>query len=356
MFTGIQNFFNRYKAIWIFFLVMLVIPFIVGLFEGSSPLDVWQNNGSYSKFLEGLGIEIFILGLFALSYDLLFGITGLLSFGHSMFYAVAAYLVGMTLKFTDLPLLAILGLVIVASVVQALLFSMVLPRVKGITFALVTLGFATVFHIVVMSTELNQYTGSDVGLQGYVVPEFLNPSVEKLRFYFITLLVLVAIYILYKTFINSPTGRVCIAIRENEDRAKMLGYNTARFKVAAMMVSSFTAAIAGMLHTLYQPAVIPTVAGLGFTVTGLLIVLIGGIGTMSGAIVGAFVYKFLDYGLTRFIGPSAYFVLGAIYVIFVLFIPYGIIGTWNMRKAGWKQAWKQGWQALTKPIRDSRRN
>ena len=83
--------------------------------------------------------------------------------------------------------------------------------------------------------------------------------------------------IMFKSFVKSPTGRVCVAIRENEDRAKMLGFNTSKFKIIAMMISSFTAAVAGTLHALYQPAVIPSIASLGFTVTGLLIVLIGGV-------------------------------------------------------------------------------
>jgi len=343
---------REYRTILVFFLVMLVLPFIIGLFEGSSPAVVWNNQGSYSKFIQGLGIEIFILALFALSYDLLFGITGLLSFGHSMFFAVAAYLTGMLLKFTQFPFWVIIVLIFFASIVQALLFSLVLPRVKGITFALVTLGMATVFHIVIMSTDLSKWTGSDVGLQGYKVPEFMNPAAEKLRFYAITLVILVVMYILYKAFIKSPTGRVCIAIRENEGRARMLGFNAANFKIVAMLISSFTAATAGTLHALYQPAIIPSVADLGFTVTGLLIVLIGGVGTMSGAIIGAFVYKLLDFGLTRFIGQSAYFILGAIYVIFVLFIPYGIVGTWNLRKLGMKQAWKLGWQRLSGLIKE----
>ncbi|MCJ7694646.1 MAG: branched-chain amino acid ABC transporter permease [Anaerolineaceae bacterium] len=334
------TFFRKYRTLWIFFLVMLVLPFAIGLIEGSSPLEVWQNQGSYSKFIEGLGIEIFILALFALSYDLLFGITGLLSFGHAMFFATAAYMTGMILKFTQLPILAIFGLVIVLSVVQALLFSLVLPRVKGITFALITLGFASVFHIVITSTDLSKFTGSDVGLQGYTVPAFINPASEKLRFYVVALLILVVMFILYKTFVKSPTGRVCIAIRENEDRAKMLGFNSATFKILAMMISSFTAALAGMLHALYQPAVIPSVADLGFTVTGLLIVLIGGVGTLSGAIVGAFVFKLLDFGLRRFIGGSASFIIGSIYVLFVLFIPYGIVGTMQMRKFKTKAGWK----------------
>jgi branched-chain amino acid transport system permease protein len=340
------SFFREYRSLWIFLLVMLALPFVVGLIEGSSPAVVWQNEGSYSKFIQGLGIEIFILALFALSYDLLFGITGLLSFGHAMFFAVAAYGTGMLLKLTSLPFGVILGLIFIASIVQALLFSLVLPRVKGITFALVTLGMASVFHIVIMSTDLSNYTGSDVGLQGYKVPLFLNPVAEKLRFYALALVILVVMFILYKTFVKSPTGRVCVAIRENEDRAKMLGFNTANFKILAMLLSSFTAATAGTLHALYQPEVIPSVADLGFTVTGLLIVLIGGVGTLSGAIVGAFVYKLLDFGLRRFIGEGASFILGAIYVIFVLFIPFGIIGTLQLKRLGWKKAWEQGWQRL----------
>lgn len=340
------SFFREYRSLWFFLLAMLLLPFVVGLFEGSSPAVVWNNGGSYSKFIQGLGIEIFILALFALSYDLLFGISGLLSFGHAMFFAVAAYGTGILLKFSDLPFFMIVICIILASIVQALLFSLVLPRVKGITFALVTLGMATVFHIIVTSTELQKFTGSDVGLQGYPVPAFLNPASEKFRFYVIALIILVAMFILYKTFVKSPTGRVCIAVRENEDRAKMLGFNTALFKIIAMLVSSFTAATAGMLHALYQPAIIPSVADLGFTVTGLLIVLIGGVGTLSGAIVGAFVYKLLDFGLRRFIGEGSSFIMGAVYVVFVLFIPYGIIGTYMVRKDGWKKTWKRGWRKL----------
>ena len=342
-----------YRPMWIFLAIMLALPFIVGLIEGSSPSMVWNNEGTYSKFIQGLGIEIFILALFALSYDLLFGITGLLSFGHAMFFAVAAYGTGILLKFTVYPFWVIAILIFIASIVQALLFSLVLPRVKGITFALVTLGMATVFHIIVTSTDLSKYTGSDVGLQGYVVPGFLNPSAEKLRFYVIALLILLVMFILYKSFVKSPTGRVCVAIRENEDRAKMLGFNTANFKILAMLISSFTAAIAGTLHALYQPAVIPSVADLGFTVTGLLIVLIGGVGTFSGAIVGAFVYKLLDFGLRRFIGEGASFIIGAVYVVFVLFIPYGIIGTWYLRRAGWKKNWKRGWSQLIGLVKGS---
>lgn len=336
-----KNFFISHRGSFLTLLLLILLPFIVGLFNGASPAEVLVNGNGQSKFIQGLAIEIFILTIYALSFDVIFGITGLLSFGHSMFFAVGAYFTGIAIKSFGLSLPATLGWLVVASVVQALLFGLVLPRVKGITFALVTLGLGSVFHILVMSSEFGKYTGADVGLQGVIVPAFISPANERLRFYFVALTVMVLIYLLYQRFVNSPTGRVCVAIRENEGRAQMLGYNTFYFKLSALMLSSLTAALAGFLHTLYQPIVSPNTAGLGYTVTALLILLIGGVGTLNGAFVGAVVFRLLDYGLRRYIGESASFINGAIYVLFVLFIPYGIVGTWRLKSLQMRQGWER---------------
>ena len=321
--------------------ILLLLPFVIGLIEGETVGAVWSNSAGTSKFIQGLIIEVFILALYALSYDLIFGFTGLLSFGHSMFYAVGAYLTGALLKNFGMSLWQTLGWVFLASILQALLFGIVLPRVKGITFALVTLGMASVFHIVIMSRELGEYTGSDVGLQGALIPAFISPATERLRLYYVTLAILILMYLLYKRFVDSPTGRVCTAIRENEGRAKMLGYNTFTFKLAALMLSSFTAALAGVLHTIYQPIVSPSIAGLGYTVTALLVILIGGVGTLNGALVGAAVFRLLDFVLRRYLGENAGFINGLIYVTIVLFLPYGIVGTWRMKSLQLKQGWEK---------------
>ncbi len=338
--TNLSSFFRTNRTMLLTLLALILLPFIVGLLDGTSPASVWVNGSGTSKFVQGLAIEIFILSLYALSFDVIFGITGLLSFGHSMFFAVGAYLTGILLKSFSLNLWQTLGIVFLAAIAQALLFGIVLPRVKGITFALVTLGLGSVFHILVMSRELGDYTGADVGLQGVIVPAFISPN-ERLRFYFVTLVILILVYLLYQRFVNSPTGRVCIAIRENEGRAKMLGYNTFTFKMAALLLSSFTAALAGAMHCLYQPIVSPNSASMGFTVTALLITLIGGVGTLNGAFVGALVYRLLDFGLRRYIGESASFINGAIYVAFVLFIPYGIVGTWRLKSFEIKKGWER---------------
>jgi branched-chain amino acid transport system permease protein len=96
-----------------------------------------------------------------------------------------------------------------------------------------------------------------------------------------------------------------------------------------------------MLHTIYQPIVSPNVAGLGYTVNALLIILIGGVGTLNGALIGAVVFRLLDYGLRRYIGESASFINGAVYVLIVLFLPYGIVGTWKLKSLEINRGWER---------------
>ena len=339
--SPIKEAFRNNRVGLLVLLGLILLPFITAWITGQSIPDLIANGPGVAKFLQGLMIEIFILALYALSYDLMLGITGLLSFGHAMFFAVGAYLTGIMLKSFGWSLWPTLGLVLVAAILQALLFSIVLPRVKGVTFALVTLGFASVFSIVIQSHELSAYTGADVGLQGVVAPEFINAADHRMRFYLIALTLVVLFYLLFKRFVNSPTGRVCVAIRENENRAKMLGYNTFYFKVASVTLASITAALAGTLHALFQPIVSPHSAGMGFTIAALLMTLIGGVGTLSGALVGAAIYRLLDYGLKSYFGEQATFLLGIVYILIVLFLPFGIIGTWKMKsfqiRAGWER-------------------
>jgi branched-chain amino acid transport system permease protein len=310
---------------------LVIFPFLVALLSGESLAGVLASEAGNSKFYQGLLIEVFILGMYALSYDLVLGVTGLLSFGHSLFFGVGAYLTGILIKSFGWSLWPTLGAVVAAGIAQALLFSVVLPRVKGITFALVTLGMSAVFHIVIQTHELTEWTGGDVGLQGLIPPDVLNPTTGRLRFYFVALTAVLLTYLFYRRFVNSPTGRVCIAIRENEGRAMMLGYNTFYFKLTALIVSSITAALAGTLHAFYQPIVSPNVASLLFTVAALLMILIGGVGTLSGAVLGAAIYRLLAFFLDRWFGEFADFYLGLIYVLLVLFVPYGVVGTWRLR-------------------------
>jgi len=340
--SGIVVWLKKNAALLISLILLLALPFILAITDGQSIGDMLANENGQAKFIQGLMIEIFILGLYAISYDLILGITGLLSFGHAMFFAAGAYATGIALKNLELGLLGTFLLaVVVVGIVNALLFAIVLPRVKGITFALVTLGIASVFHIVVQSHELKEFTGADVGLQQMPRPDLLNTNTDRFRFYIICLLVTFIVYLIYRRFVDSPTGRVCIATRENEDRALMLGYNTFYFKLVVLIISSMTAALAGFFHALHSPIVSPSIASLGWTVVALLIILIGGVGTLTGALIGAAVYRLLQFYLDRWFGEISSFLLGVVYISLVLFIPYGIVGTWRAKAIGRQQGWQR---------------
>ncbi|MEJ2011308.1 MAG: branched-chain amino acid ABC transporter permease [Anaerolineales bacterium] len=329
--TLLGTWWKNHRGLMLLTASLAALPFVLALMTGQPMASLLANETGQAKFYQGVAIEIFILAVYALSYDLLFGITGLLSLGHAMFFGVGAYLTGIMIRSFGWSLPPTLGLVVLAGILMALLFSVVLPRVKGMTFALVTLGLAQVFHIVIQSRELVDYAGGEIGLQGLTPPAWINPIEERLRFYFVALAFMILIFLLYRRFVDSPTGHVCIAIRENEDRATMLGFNTFYFKLAAMTISAITAALAGSFHALFSPIIRPGITGSEFTIAALLMVLIGGIGTLSGAIIGAASYTLLSFFFQREFGELSQVLIGVIYILIVLFFPYGIVGTWRMR-------------------------
>jgi len=328
-----QRWWVRRRGLLIVTGLMVLFPFLVSiLVDGAGVNAVIHNDQGNARFLQGLAIEIFILALYAVSYDLILGITGLLSFGHAMFFAVGAYTFGIALKTFELNWIVALLVVLVAAVLQALLFAVVLPRVRGIAYALVTLGFASVFWIVIQSSDLQKWAGAEIGLQGVPAPVwFLDTTNERFLLYLVSLGLVVVTYLVFTRIVDSPAGKVLTAIRENEDRALMLGYNTFWFKLLALVVGSVTASLAGVLHAIHEPIITPNVASLGWMVTALLIVLIGGLGTISGAIVGAAVLRLLEYYLDRWFGGTSALLIGVAYVAIVLYLPYGIVGTWRVR-------------------------
>jgi branched-chain amino acid transport system permease protein len=330
---GIPGVLRRRRGVLLVTAALVMFPFVISIVvDGQGLSAVWQNSQGNARFLQGLAIEIFILGLFAISYDLLLGITGIISFGHAMFFAVGAYGFGILLKSFELNWIVALLVLVVLGILQALLFAILLPRVKGLTFALVTLGIAAVFWIVIRSSDLAEWAGAEIGLQGVVPPVwFLDTTNERFVFYLVTLAITMTVYVVYTKIVDSPMGRVLVAVRENEDRALMVGYNTFWFKTAALVVSSLTAVLAGALHTMHQPIVTPNVASLTFTVTVLLIVLIGGAGTVSGALVGAAVFRLLEFYLDKWFGGASGLLIGAVYVVLVLYLPFGIVGTWRAK-------------------------
>lgn len=170
------------------------------------------------------GTEVFVWGVFAISYDLLMGFTGIVSFGHSLFLAIGAYSVAIVVMKLKLSLLVAIPIAIGISALISLLVGSLSLRLKGHYFAMITLAFAEVGHVIALKTS--QWTGGEDGLS-VRVPLWLANRTNN---YFLGLLFLVTIYLIVRRITQSPTGRVLAAIRENEFRAQALGYNVTAWK------------------------------------------------------------------------------------------------------------------------------
>lgn len=335
---------------------LVLFPFISGFLLGdpravaddATFLDaMMQRAGSgYAKFWQGMIIQMLILGIFAMSYDLLLGYTGVLSFGHAMFFGTGAYVMGILLSrnfgWSFGPALV---MVLVVAIIQSLIFGMLSLRVKGVYLAMVTLAFAEMFFILSEAGDFRQYTGADDGLHGFPIPLYLNPTLFRTRFYFLTLLFFVAVFIAARRLVNSPTGKVMIAIRENENRATMIGYTTFWYKLVSFTAAGVFAALAGSLSAVYHVSVTPTLLSTGRTIDALAMTIIGGVGTLVGPILGAGIIHLLGYWLERWFGGNWTLIYGIIFMLIVIFLPYGIIGTIQARSFRWRAGWAR-WRRL----------
>ncbi len=330
-----QPFWKRNLGALALLFALMAFPFAMALFTGEP-----VNKGT-PLFTQGLMIQVFILAVFALSYDILMGHIGILSFGHALFFGTGAYTLGILVKYGHWSVPAAIVAVIVIAAVESLVIGVLSLRVHGVYFAMVTLAFATVAFILVEATDFKNYTGAEDGLHGIPVPDAINPALHRVEFYFLSLAFAVSMYLLVKLFVDSPSGRVWAAIRENEARATSIGFNTLVFKVQATIISGIIAALAGALNALWNLSATPLTMDVGTTINALLMAIIGGSGTLIGPMLGAGVLELMGYTLNAWLGSIWQLVFGLIYIFLVLFVPYGIVGTWRAKKFDWQAAWRK---------------
>lgn len=312
---------------------MVAIPFVIG----------WQTDSSACTrgrafFWESIFIEVYILAILAVSYNLLFGFSGIVSFGHAAFFGTGAYLVGILMEHVGLPWWVAVIITLTVGVGIALIKGGVGLRIKGLYFALFTLAFAEIVFLLAGNRLLVEITGAEDGFT-FDVPDFLNLTTNRLFFYYMTLALLVFAYLLVQRIIQSPTGKVLTALRDNEQRAETLGYNTFQFKIFALVVAGLLATGAGILRGIALKGASPNVLGLDFTMTPLLMTIIGGQGTMAGPVVGAFLLRLLeqllrdtviDIGGTEInIGERWSLILGLFFIVVVMMFPQGIVGAFR---------------------------
>jgi branched-chain amino acid transport system permease protein len=292
-----------------------------------------------TRFWQGVLIQIYILAVYALSYDLLMGYTGMISFGHALFLGGGAYTTAILLRMEQPPTLPLVVLaVIVTGLTLGALVGALSLRLSGVYFSMITLALAEIAFILFRADDpkLKPITGGELGLQGVQVPAMLDPTAFRLRFYFLALGFMAVLYFAARRIVNSPTGRVFVAIRENERRALALGYNTFIYKLLATMLSAMIAALAGMMLVLYDKSATFELLSVNLTIQALLMTIIGGIGTLVGPMLGAATIRLLEQwlegGWLHSVLPTwlrTDLLFGLIYISLVLFFPAGIMGAFN---------------------------
>ena len=329
--------------ILLFFLALVVAPFIIAWNTDSS---VCTRGRAF--FWESILIDIFILAILALSYNLMFGFGGIVSFGHAAFFGTGVYTVGLLMLRLEWPWWLATLAALMLGVLIALIMGFVGLRIHGLYFALFTLAFAEVLYLLAGNRIMANITGAEDGFT-FTVPDWLNTTTNRLFFYYMTLILLAAAFLLIRRLMSSPTGRVLHALRDNEERAQMLGYNTFHFKLIAIIISGVMATGAGVLRGLALKGASPNVLGLDFTMEPLLMTIIGGMGTYAGPVVGAFALHLTEQflrdsvltlgSLQIDIGEFWTLILGAIFILSVMIFPQGIVGTWSNLGLNTRQGW-----------------
>jgi branched-chain amino acid transport system permease protein len=277
--------------------------------------------------------EVLILGLFAMSLDLLVGYTGLDSFGHAAVYGLGAYATALLLLHTGVPLpLALLAGALVTAIV-ALPIAWLCTRTTGVAFAMLTLAFAQLLYAIAYKWQ--SVTGGSDGLAG--VPRTPGPLgmswfTSRLGFYYMVAACMVGAYLLCGAFVRSPLGTALLAIRENERKASALGYNPRAYKIVVFVVAAFFGGLAGSLYAPFAGFASPDLFFWILSGQVLVMVIIGGAGTLAGPIVGAALFYLLEHYLSAVTNSWA-LVLGVIFILFVLFVPEGLWGVVRRRRA-----------------------
>jgi branched-chain amino acid transport system permease protein len=303
-----------------------------------------------------LALKIMIFAALTASFDILLGYTGILSFGHVMFFGLGAYGVALMVgKFGDptyLNLMLGFGIALSITTALAVLISFISLRVKAIFFAMVTLAIAE--FAIILATKLSGFTGGQDGVI-MSMPGVFNLSFSAGKFmgiditgrivtYYAIFLVCLALFLAMIRFIDSPLGRVLQAIRDNEPRAEAIGYRTFIFKTVSICFGCLAAAVLGGLYVMWVRYANPeSVLGIPIMLDVLLMVIIGGMGTLYGALAGASFLKITHTFLpdlqhfTKTLLPNAHLlqavmerwllIFGVLFILVVFFFPKGIIGS-----------------------------
>lgn len=315
---------------WLYVLGLMfvfLLPTLLGLIPGI-PLG-------YILYLISLGL---IYAIAAIGLNLLFGYAGQFSLGHAGFFAIGAYTSALLTLRLGVPfVVAFLSAGFLAAIIGFIL-SLPALRISGIYLAVTTLGFGVAVPQFIVWQE--SWTGGSMGLHNLplaAIPLGLNNSIvfrTDQDYYYLALGVLILLTIFARNIIHSDTGRALISIRDSELAARAMGVNLVRYKTTAFALSAFYAGLAGSLYAHLLHGISPEDFTVFLSVDFVTMIVLGGLGSVRGPLIGAFLLVLLQNSLTRLPLLSEFknlyiVALGAILILIVIFLPQGIVGGWQ---------------------------
>jgi len=292
----------RYGWLGLIFIATLILPLVIG--------EYWIH----------VAVEILILGLFAVSFNMIFGYMGQLSFGHAAYFGAGAYATGLLMVKTSVPLPICLAVSMITAGLLAVLIGYFCVRLTGIYFAILTMAFGQMLYYIVF--QWYSFTGGDDGLQGIVPPDWL---INVTAYYYFTLLIVTAALIIMWIISKSPFGYTMRAIRENAERTRFIGINVQRYMLINFVVAGMFAGLAGGLLGPFNRSIAPDLCNWHQSGVPVFMAVIGGPAGFLGPMIGSVIYTFLFAFVTGF---TEYWPLtiGLVIIAVVLFVPGGVLG------------------------------
>jgi len=278
-----------------------------------------------------------ILAILALSLAFVWGFGGILSFGQSAFFGLGGYAYALAIaNFGESTVPILLGIAVPILFAVLLGYFMFYGRISDVYLAVITLTVSLIFYHLINSTSGPEYMigrarlGGHNGIPGIApinVPGNPAAQIDHAETFQIALAAVLLVYFGLRAVLASQFGRVLVAIRENEMRAELLGYDARRYKLAAFALGAGIAGLAGVLYASWGSFIGPSVFGIGFAAQVIIWIMVGGVGTLGGAVIGTVLIQYLSTWLGETKVADTNLVLGAVFIVFVLLVPSGLVPT-----------------------------
>lgn len=293
----------------------------------------------FGIYYTNLFVTFAVFAIFSVSFNLLLGYTGLLSFGHAMFFGAGGYGTALALKHIQgLPLLPAVLIGLLSAGVLALILCPLVVRVSGTAFAMIHLAFGQLMHM--LAYKLRGITGGEDGIGGFPIPPFSIPGVVSINmktpenFYYFAIVVLgISLWVMWY-FTKTPFGQIQVGVRDNAMRIDYLGFKVPQTKGLVYVVAGVFAGVAGSIYALFQNLISSGALDIFTSFTPITMTMVGGIGSFFGPVLGAAIIQLIEELSTRFT-EQVELVVGLILILVILFVPMGFVGLVRSLKQKW---------------------